>query len=71
MEIVPCRKLSRKKAHAVVAMVRRHPQVEGEPFRPATLLNPPPIEEDTPEAAAAAVEELGLAVPPEDVHNMR
>mmetsp|Transcript_7791 Transcript_7791/g.18542 ORF Transcript_7791/g.18542 Transcript_7791/m.18542 type:complete len:129 (-) Transcript_7791:144-530(-) len=70
VEIVPCRKMSRKKAHAVVAMVRRHPQVGGEPFEPARLENPPPVEVDTPEAAAAAVEELGLDVPAEDVRDM-
>lgn len=70
VEILPCRKLSKKKAHTVVAMVRRHPQLEGEPFTPSKLRNPPVILEDTPEAAAAAVAELGLEAPPEDVRDI-
>lgn len=41
VEIMPSRKLSRHKAFAVIDMVRRAPRLEGEPFVPCALVNPP------------------------------
>ena len=51
VQIAPTRKISKNKAFTVVDMVRRHPQVGGEPFRFSRLVgghpnitNPAPVE---------------------------
>ena len=58
VELAPTRRLSKNKAYAVVRMVRRQPQLQGEPFAFARLAagHPNLVQADAAAAAAAAAD---------------